>query len=203
MKIIIQILLLLFCYNSVYSQSEINQPLYTTTNSNVTSPAPFTTLSIGVVSVLYLINPIILYEDEKVYAGLTKELSVGFGKFGEQRIAFEYSFVFTGNISHHLRFSYKYDLLMKDNIKPSHTLQTTSVLSLGGGYFTNFNKQGLFPELTYGYSLRNHKLLIFPHVKIRHTFMFGKEDADITDISFGIILGIANPFVDVKIKRNY
>jgi len=92
---------------------------------------------------------------------------------------------------------------MKDNIKPSNTLQSTSVLSFGGGYFSNFNKQGLFPELTYGYSIRNHKLLIFPHVKIRHTFMFGKEDTDITDISFGVILGIANPFLDVKIRRNY
>jgi len=159
-------------------------------------------VSIGVASILYFINPIILYEDEKIYAGLTKELSIGYGKFGEHRLAFEYSFVFTGNISHHLRFSYKYDLLLKDNIKPSNTLQTTSVLSLGGGYFTNFNKQGVFPELTYGYSVRNHKLLIFPHVKIRHTFMFKKEDTDITDISFGVILGIANPFIDVKIRRN-
>ena len=203
MKNIIKIFILLLFYTSVYSQNGINQQLYTPTNSNVNSPAPFTTLSIGIVSVLYLINPIILYEDEKVYAGLTKELSVGFGKLGEQRIAFEYSFVFTGHISHHMRFSYKYDLLMKDNIEPSNTLQSTSVLSLGGGYFTNFNKQGLFPELTYGYSIRNHKLLIFPHVKIRHTFMFGKEDTDITDISFGIILGIANPFIDVKIRRNY
>ncbi len=203
MKNIIKIFLLLLCYSSVYSQNGINQQIYTPTNNNVTSPAPFTKISIGIASILYLINPIILYEDEKIYAGLTKELSVGFGKLGEHRVAFEYSFVFTGNISHHLRFSYKYDLLMKDNIKPSNTLQSTSVLSFGGGYFSNFNKQGLFPELTYGYSIRNHKLLIFPHVKIRHTFMFGKEDTDITDISFGVILGIANPFVDVKIRRNY
>lgn len=202
MKRIIKIFILLVCYTGVYSQNVLSQQLYTPTKSNVTSPAPFTELSIGVASILYLINPIILYEDEKIYAGLTKELSVGFGKLGEHRIAFEYSFVFTGNISHHLRFSYKYDLLMKNNIQPSNTLQSSSVLSLGGGYFTNFNKQGLFPELTYGYSLRNHRLLIFPHVKIRHTFMFAKEDTDITDISFGIILGIANPFIDVKIRRN-
>jgi hypothetical protein len=33
--------------------------------------------------------------------------------------------------------------------------------------------------------------------------MFKKDEADITDISFGIILGIANPFIDVKIKREY
>ena len=33
--------------------------------------------------------------------------------------------------------------------------------------------------------------------------MFRKQDSDITDISFGIILGFANPFIDVKIKRDY
>jgi len=54
-------------------------------------------------------------------------------------------------------------------------LQGTGVVSLGAGYFTNFSKQGLFPELTYGYSLRNHKILIFPHIKIRHAFMFGNR----------------------------
>jgi hypothetical protein len=177
--------------------------MLTSKGSKVTSAAPFTKISIGIGSILYLINPIVLYEDSRIYAGLTKELSVGFGKLGEHRAAFEYSFVFTGHISHHIRFSYKYDLLMKDKIEPSHTLQGTSVLSIGGGYFTNFTKQGIFPELTYGYSLRNHKLLIYPHVKIRHTFMLNKGDSGITDLSFGIILGIANPFIDVKIKREY
>jgi hypothetical protein len=171
--------------------------------NRITSGGPFTTLSIGVGTVLYLINPILLYEDKKIYAGITKELSVGFGKFGEHRAAFEYSFILTGNISHHIRFSYKYDLLLKSKIEPSHMLQGTPVVSLGAGYFTNFTKHGAFPELTFGYSLRNHKLLIYPHIKIRHTFMFKSGDSDITDISFGIILGWANPFIDVNIKRDY
>jgi hypothetical protein len=161
----------------------------------------FLPVSIGVGVILYLINPIILYENKRLYAGLTKEISVGFGKLGEHRFAFEYSFIFAGNISHHFRISYKYDILKK-GIEPSHMLQGTSVLSLGAGYFTNFDKHGAFPELTYGYSLRNHKLLLFPYVKIRHTFMFKKEQADITDFSFGIIVGFANPFIDVRIRRN-
>lgn len=171
---------------------------------NTTSPASsFTTLSIGLGAILYIINPIVLYENKKIYAGITKELSVGFGKFGENRFAFEYSFIFAGNISHHFRFSYKYDFLLNKNIEPSHTLQGTGALSIGAGYFTNFDKHGIFPELTFGYSIRNHKILIYPHIKIRYTLMFRKQDSNITDISFGIIFGFANPFIDVNIKRHY
>lgn len=165
--------------------------------------SPFIPVSIGFGVILYLINPVILYENKKIYAGITKELSVGFGKFGEHRFGFEYSFIFAGNISHHIRFSYKYDVLLKSNIEPSNMLQGTSAISIGAGYFTNFDKHGVFPEISYGYTLRNHKLLLFPHVKIRHTFMFKKEQADITDFSFGIIIGIANPFIDVHIRRGY
>ena len=199
---IMTVLILLLLTANIYSQSS---PYYLRSlkENKGSSSSPFTKVSIGFGSILYLINPIILYEDNDIYAGLTKELSVGFGKFGEHRVAFEYSFVFAGKISSHLRFSYKYDFLMKDKLEPSNNLQSTSVLSVGGGYFTDFSKKGLFPEITYGYSLRNHKLLIYPHVKIRHTFMFKKDDADITDVSFGIILGIANPFINVKIKRDY
>lgn len=203
MKIIIKIILLLFIYCNTYSQSN-SQYSYSYDKENTANSAiSFTSVSVGVGAFLYLVNPIILYEDKKIYAGVTKELSLGFGKFGEHRIAYEYSFVFTGHISHHMRLSYKYDLLLKDKIEPSHILQVTSAFSFGGGLFTNFNKQGFFPEITYGYSLRNHKLLIYPHIKIRHTFMFRKQDSDITDISFGIILGFANPFIDVKIRREY
>jgi len=61
----------------------------------------------------------------------------------------------------------------------------------------------VFPELTYGFSLRNDKLLFYPHIKIRHTFMLSKAKPDITDISFGLIIGFANPFIDVNIRRKY
>jgi hypothetical protein len=84
---------------------------------NAASPAnSFTPFSIGAGILLYLINPIIVYEDKKIYMGLTKEFSVWFGNFGEHRAALEYSFLFTGNISHHVRLSYKYDLLFKKNM---------------------------------------------------------------------------------------
>ena len=204
-KSLIAILIFFICSIS-YSQVKLPPfPHLSTKFSSEKEPSvssEFTTFSIGLGVFVYMINPIVLYENKRIYAGVTKELSLGFGKFGEHRFAFEYSFIFAGNISNHFRFSYKYDLLLKNNIKPSHELQGTSVLSFGAGYFTNLSKHGVFPELTLGYSIRNDKLLIYPHIKIRHTFMFKKQDPDITDLSFGVILGFANPFIDVNIKRN-
>lgn len=160
-------------------------------------------ISIGVLVAIYLLNPLVEYTNKKIYAGFTKEISIGWGKMGEHRTAIEYSIVFGGNLRHYLRFSYKYDFLLSPGIQPSHMLQGTGVVSFGGGYFTDFYGSGAFPEITYGYSIRNHKFLFYPHVKLRHTFMFSKDKPDITDFSFGIILGIANPFIDVDIQRKY
>lgn len=166
--------------------------------SNSTLP-----LSIGLAAVLYLINPVIQYENKKVFAGITKEFSVGWGKLGEHRTALEYSLIFGGKLRNFIRFSYKYDLLLK-KIEPSNILQGTGVITAGAGYFTDFKGTGgVFPELSYGYSIRNHKLLFYPHVKLRHTMMLKKDKPSITDFSFGIILGIANPFIEMKIRRKY
>ncbi len=208
-------ILMLFSAGSVFSQVNLQQNFSLTNlklkNSEKEYKLPGISgkassvlpISIGVLAAVYLLNPMVEYTDKKVYAGLTKEFSIGFGKLGEHRTAIEYSMVFGGNIRHYLRFSYKYDILMANGIEPSHMLQGTSVVSIGAGYFTDFKGKGVFPELTYGYSIRNHKLLFYPHVKLRHTFMITKDKPDITDISFGIILGIANPFIDVDIRRKY
>jgi hypothetical protein len=193
-----------FCLNS-YSQIQPKSP----NNQNYkkllkqNSSTSFLPVSIAAAAVFYVINPILLYENKKLYAGFTKEFSVGFGKLGEHRFSAEYSFILGGNVKHHLRLSYKYDLLLKENIKPSHIFQGTGVVSFGAGYFTDFHGPGIFPEISYGYSIRNHKLLFYPHVKLRYTFMFDKNNSDKTDFSFGIIFGIANPFMDVKIRREY
>jgi hypothetical protein len=168
--------------------------------SKTTSTLP---IAVGFAAILYLINPILVYEDKKFYAGITKEISVGWGKIGEHRTAFEYSLIFGGNLRHFFRLSYKYDFLLTPGIQPSHILQGTSTLSAGGGFFTDFNGNGIFPEVTYGYSIRNHKFLFYPHIKLRHTFMFNKTKSDNTDISFGIIIGFANPFINVDIRRKY
>jgi len=173
---------------------------YRTINDSSSSPLP---IAVGVAVFLYLINPILVYEDKKLYAGITKEISMGFGNFGQHRAAFEYSLIFGGKIRHFFRVSYKYDILLNGNIEPSHMLQGTSVVSAGAGLFTDFTGSGFFPEISYGYSLRNHKLLIYPHIKLRQTFMFNKTKSNIFDISFGIMVGFANPFGDVKITRKY
>ena len=195
----------LYAQNSIpLIENENGNPLkHTKSYLSKSSSSSIPTLYIGVAAVFYLVNPILIYEDKRIYAGITKEISIGWGKFGEQRTAFEYSLILGGQIRHFIRFSYKYDFLLQSGIVPSHMLQGTSTLSVGGGYFTDFNGSGIFPELTYGYSIRNHKLLFYPHVKIRHTFMVKKDKSDITDISAGLIIGFANPFIDVDIKRKY
>ncbi len=76
-----------------------------------------------------------MYENKKLDASITKEFSIGFGKLGEHRFAVEYSLLFGGNIKNHLRFSYKYDLLLKENIQPS-THDT--------GNRSNFCRSGIF-----------------------------------------------------------
>lgn len=164
---------------------------------------PFIPVSIGVASFFYLLNPIILYENDKIALGITKEISVGFGNTGEHRFAFEYSYIFRENYSSHFRLSYKYDYFLTSSIKPSHILQGTGVLSLGAGYFNGITYHGIFPEITYGYSIRNHKLLIYPHTKLRFTYIFEKGKSNITDFSFGVMVGFANPFIDKKIRRYY
>jgi hypothetical protein len=164
---------------------------------------PFVPVSIGVATFFYILNPIVLYENDKIALGVTKEISVGFGNFGEHRFAFEYSYIFRENYSSHFRLSYKYDYFLTSGLLPSHTLQGTGVVTFGAGFFNGITYHGIFPEITYGYSLRNHKLLIYPHTKLRFTYIFEKGKSNITDFSFGVIIGFANPFIDKKIRRYY
>jgi hypothetical protein len=164
---------------------------------------PFLPVSIGVASFFYILNPIIIYENDKVALGVTKEISVGFGDMGEHRFGFEYSYIFRQNYDHHFRLSYKYDIFLTSGIKPSHMLQGTGVLSVGAGYFNGITYHGFFPEITYGYSVRNHKLLIYPHTKLRYTYILEKGKSSILDFSFGVMIGFANPFIDKNFRRYY
>ncbi|MBX7042398.1 MAG: hypothetical protein K1X85_05800 [Ignavibacteria bacterium] len=157
-------------------------------------------IGVGLASFLYLLNPIVLFQNDKIAGGLTKELSVGFGYFGEHRLAGEYSYVFRSDASSNLRFGYKYDILLKDRIRPSNFLQGTSCITLGASYFYDFNNHGVSPEIGYGYSIRNDKLLIYPNVKARYTYI--PEGSDMFDFSFGLMIGIANPFTDLNIRNS-
>lgn len=180
--------------NNFKISSKFNSPKEREEVSNSTLP-----VFIGLWTFVYLFNPIIQLENDKISGGLTKEFSVGFGDFGQYRVSAEYSFIFRENQNNFLRGALKYDILLGGGIKPSNTLQSTSVVSIGGGYFTNFQNSGYFPEISYGYSIRNDKLLIYPSLKVRYTFVIG--GSDITDFSFGLVLGIANPFTDMKIRN--
>jgi len=199
-KLFITLALIISVYDSSSQDLFLNFKKYKAYSKSSSSLYP---VSIAAAIGLYLLNPIVIYDNKRMFMGITKEVSVGFGYFGEHRLGIEYSFIVSGQIRHHLRAGYKYDILLADNLKPSNTLQGTGVLSPGAGYFSDFDKQGAFGEITIGYSLRNHKLLIYPHVKLRHTFMFKSDNTDITDLSFGFMVGIANPFIDMKIRRNY
>jgi len=210
LKIILTLLIVTYTNNDIFPQivndssltgSDFSRQTYTNLlykKNEIASPT--LPLAIGLVSILYFINPIILLEDKRVSAGLTKEVSLGFGSFGEYRIGASYSIIFREDQRNHLRFSLKYDKLLKD-IEPSNMLQGTSVLSIGGGYFTDFDGYGFFPELSYGYSIRNDKFLFYPHLKIRYTIMTDKDKSNIADFSFGILIGFSNPFTDLKIRK--
>lgn len=165
-----------------------------TETSNATLP-----FVIGTLSFLYLFNPIVLLQNDKIAAGLTKEFSVGFGDFGENRFSFDYSFLFISDKKSTIRASLKHDFLLKTGIKPSNMLQGTSAISLGVGYYTNFTNTGYFPEISYGYSIRNFKLLFYPNLKVRYTFVV--NGSDVLDFSAGITIGIANPFIKSKIRN--
>jgi hypothetical protein len=155
-------------------------------------------IGIGVASFLYLLNPIAIFQNDRIGGGLTKEISLGFGYFGEHRFAAEYSYIFREGSSSHFRLGYKYDILLKDKLRPSNLLQGTSVISLGASYFYDLEYHGVSPEISYGYSIRNDKLLIYPNLKLRYTYI--PEGASMVDFSLGFMIGFANPFIDLKIR---
>jgi hypothetical protein len=137
------------------------------------------------------LNPILLLEDKKIYGGLTRELTLGFGKQGEYRISAEYSFLFRTHYKHHIRLSAKYDILT--GISRSEWLDTRYVFSTGAGYFYDGNGNGIFPEITAGVRIGESEYLLIPYVKLRHTFMLKKNKPDNSDFSLGMIIGI-KPF---------
>ncbi len=209
-KILLLIIIVYFIIplnNKSYTQDLFTLNNYSLKDTNDIEPAttsrgsnPTKILAYSLAAFLYVFNPVFLYENDKINSGLTKEISVGFGYFGEHRAALEYTFLFRKLRMNHFRLGYKRDLLLKD-ISPSNMLQTSGVFSYGISYFTDLANHGISPEISYGYSIRNHKLLIYPHFKLRYTHIFDEYKSNILDFSFGIVLGIANPFNDLRIRR--
>lgn len=136
---------------------------------------------------IFLINPELIYENEKVNFGLTKEVSFAFPVMGANdftalgRLGLEYSYIFRNERNHHLRSSLNVDI-------PIETNEFTAVmLSIGGGYFTDFKKNGIFPQVSLGMFIpTNENFAVNPYVKLRHTFMLDKSQSSNTDISVGV-----------------
>lgn len=133
---------------------------------------------------LFPINPLLMIEGGKFYAGITKEVSLGFFPYG--RVAGEYSLIFRSTKVNHLRFSYNYDIGLETRDLGA------LLMSFGGGYFTDFDKEGFFPQASVSLLFPiAENIASNPYIKIRHTFMTSEEKDDITDLSFGFGLYIS------------
>lgn len=200
MKKLFIILVFIYSSNSLFCQSLEQYNLSSKKSLLVSETADsFLPYSIAFASIIYLLNPIILFENDRIHLGFNKEFSVGFGDFGEHRISADYAYIFREENAQHFRLGYKYDYLLKD-IEPSNTLQTSSALTFGLSYFTDFSLSGVSPEIGIGYSIRNNKLLIYPNAKFRYTLMQDLK-GNLFDFSFGVMFGIANPFNASKIRK--
>ena len=126
-----------------------------------------------------IINPMIVFEDKKVYFGLTKEIT--FGKFPYGRISFEYSYIFRSYNTSHLRFAYNYDIILEAGDFVAFTATP------GAGYFTDTKNKGWFAQGSVGAILPFAGFIAAaPYLRYRHTFIKDKFKTDIDDISLGV-----------------
>ena len=134
-------------------------------------------LALAVAPVI-LINPILVFEDKKIFWGLTKEISFSSLRFG--RLAFEYSFLFRTFNKNHLRFSYNYDFMYQQG-----STWLYYAISPGAGYFTDTQNKGAFLQLSTGFFVPTPLMFLHFYLKYRFTKIFTKDKSDIHDISFG------------------
>ncbi len=168
----------LYSQNPDYKLSEFNLKFHSKENTAMSSGL----LKAGLI--VFPFNPIVLIEDKKFYAGFTKEIS--YGKFPYGRIALEYSLIIRETRLNHLRASYNFDI-------PLETGDFFAFLiSVGGGYFTDFDKEGYFPQASLSLLLPfSDEIGSMPYIKFRHTFMTDKSKSDISDFSLGLGLYIS------------
>lgn len=137
-------------------------------------------------SIFWLLNPIIVIENEKFYFGLTKDVSLIFPFIKTKtmiiplKAGVEYSVLFRKSQLNHMRASL--ELLI-----PVETGDFFAfLLATGGGYFTDFNKNGVSAQLSPGFLLPvTDSFGVNAYLKLRHTFVF-KHKGDLTDLSLGL-----------------
>ncbi len=171
------IVLMLFAEGS-YCQSDHKQfkldfPRSLNSINSGTSEEGLTTLAL-----LFPINPIFMLEGKRFYAGITKEFSIGIVNYG--RVAAEYSLIFRETKLNQLRFSYNYDFPLEVDI-------AAILLTFGAGFFTDFYKQGYFPQASFSLLIAlDNNIGVNTYVKVRNTFMTESDESDIFDISLGL-----------------
>jgi hypothetical protein len=134
--------------------------------------------SLAVFTILWILNPIIVYEDNHVDIGTTKEISLMVVPF--VRIAGEYSRILRSHNKNHFRVSLNLDM-------PVSAGDFAAFLySFGAGYFSDLKHSGYFPQASFN-------LLLFAtdnigtnlYIKTRYTFITQKEKTNIFDFSMG------------------
>ncbi|MBE2217930.1 MAG: hypothetical protein IAE90_07005 [Ignavibacteria bacterium] len=128
--------------------------------------------------IFLLVNPILVFEDKKIFWGLTKELSKSIYPYG--RLSFEYSFLFRTFNKNHFRFAYNYDLIYQQG-----SSWLMFVISLGAGYFTDTENKGAFAQTSMGFFIPTPVFLIHPYLKYRFTKISKENKSDIHDLSLG------------------
>lgn len=132
------------------------------------------------ITVLWPLNPMIVVENGKVYFGLTKEMNVILPG-AKVKMGFEYSYIFRSERNNHLR-------AFADYIIPLLARDFAAILmNVGGGYFTDTKKAGLFPQVSFGLLAGFGDFIgINVYIKARETFMLKSEESNIFDFSLGI-----------------
>lgn len=132
------------------------------------------------VLIVFPFNPIFQLQDKKFYAGITKEVSLMAYPYG--RLAVEYSLIFRETRLNQFRASYNFDVGLETGDLFAF------LLSVGGGYFTDFHDVGYFPQASLSLLLPLwDKMATVPYFKVRETFMT-KDVPDIFDVSLGLSL---------------
>lgn len=132
------------------------------------------------IMVLWPVNPMLVVENSKVYFGLTKEINI-IMPYAKAKLGFEYSYIFRSERNNHLR-------VFADYMIPLQAGDFAAVLvNIGGGYFTDTKKSGLFPQASLSILVPFTDVLgINIYVKVRETFMLKKEESNIFDFSVGV-----------------
>lgn len=183
MRKTVLILMVFICTGSIYSQNLKLSDLEIKKNErniNIIPTEKAETELFKPIMLLWPLNPSVVVENKKVYFALTKEISVMLPRV-LGKVGFEYSYVFRADRNNHLR-------VFADYFYPIEAGDFAVVIfNIGGGYFTDTKKSGLFPQLSMSIlAPMSDYFAINLYVKARQTFMLKKEESNIFDGSFGI-----------------